>query len=79
VGAVGQPAPGRLGEPRPDEAFNALLAAFRARDEAGAREFCDQTRWVPKLPLSDALGRVSPEIRDGIRAALDTVSRTRTG
>jgi alpha-L-rhamnosidase len=61
------------------QAFDALLAAFRAQDEAKAREFCDQTRWLPHLPLGMALARVPGEIRDGISTALDAVSRGRAG
>jgi alpha-L-rhamnosidase len=61
------------------EAFDALLAAFPAQDEAKAREFCDQTRWLPHLSLGHALARVPGEIRDDIRTALESVSRGRAG
>jgi alpha-L-rhamnosidase len=61
------------------EAFDALLAAFRAHDEVKTREFLAQTRWLPHLPLSHGLEKVPREIREDIRAALETVSRGRAG
>jgi alpha-L-rhamnosidase len=61
------------------EAFDALLEAFRAHDDVKTREFLDQTRWLPNLPLSHGLERVPREIREDIRAALETVSRGRAG
>jgi alpha-L-rhamnosidase len=61
------------------EAFDAFLAAFRGRDEAKAREFCDHTRWLSHLPLGMALSRVPGEIRDDLRGALESVNRGRAG
>jgi alpha-L-rhamnosidase len=60
------------------EAYQALDAAFRERDELRAREFHGQIRWLPNRPLGHALSRVPGEIREGIRAALESLSRTRS-
>ncbi len=59
------------------EAFDALLQAFRVRGGAKVREFLDQTRWLPHLSLGRALGRVPAEIREDVRTALETISRGR--
>ena len=59
------------------EAYEALVAAFRERDEAGLRAFRDRTRWLPNRPLGDALVREPAEVREGVRAALEAVSRDR--
>jgi alpha-L-rhamnosidase len=61
------------------EAFDALMAAFRARDEVKAREFTDHTRWLPHLTLDHALSRVPGEIRDEIGTVLESVSKGRAG
>ena len=61
------------------EAYDALLAAIRARDETKVREFLDQTRWLPHLSLGHALGRLPGEIGEDVRTALETVSRGRAG
>jgi alpha-L-rhamnosidase len=59
------------------EAFDALLAALRARDEATAREFVDQTRWLPNRSLVHALERVPGEAREEVAAALETLNEAR--
>jgi alpha-L-rhamnosidase len=61
------------------EAYDALLGAIRARDEAKVRQFLDETRWVPHMSLGHALGRIPAEIRADVGAALETVSRGRAG
>jgi alpha-L-rhamnosidase len=61
------------------EAFDALLGAVRARDEAKVLEFLDQTRWLPHMSLGHALGRMPAEIREDVRTVLETVSEGRAG
>jgi alpha-L-rhamnosidase len=61
------------------EAFDALLGAVRARDEAKVQELLDQTRWLPHMSLGHALERMPAQIREDIRTALETVSRGRAG
>jgi alpha-L-rhamnosidase len=61
------------------EAYGALLGAFRGHDGAKVREFLDQTRWLPHLPLAMGLARVPGEIREDIGAALESVNRGRAG
>jgi alpha-L-rhamnosidase len=62
-----------------EEAYDALLGAVRGRDAAKVREFLDQTRWLPHMPLRDALGRMPAEIRADVGTALETLSRGRAG
>jgi len=59
------------------EAFDAVLNAIRARDEAQVQALLDRTRWLPHLSLAAGLERVPGEIREDIRAALEAVSRGR--
>jgi alpha-L-rhamnosidase len=60
------------------EAYDALLGAIRARDEAKVQQFLDETRWLPHMALGHALGRMPAEIREDVRGAVETVSRGRT-
>ncbi|TQM11999.1 alpha-L-rhamnosidase [Pseudonocardia kunmingensis] len=60
------------------EAYEALVTTLRSHDAAQARDFRDRTRWLPNRPLSDALDRVSPHVKEGVRAALESVSSGRT-
>ncbi len=61
------------------EAYDAVLSAIRARDEAKVREFLDQTRWLPHVSLGHGLERMPGDIRDDVRGAMEAVSRGRAG
>ena len=61
------------------EAYEALVTTLRTQDAAQARDFRDRTRWLPNRPLSDALDRVSPQVKESVQAALESVSSGRAG
>src|SRR5690606_26525560 len=61
------------------EAYTAVIGAIRGRDAAKVRSFLDETRWLPGMSLGHGLDRMTAEIREDVRAALEEISRRRAG